>query len=334
MVIDDRPPSPPGYGLADDSAPPSAYNVANHWRLGGNTWSNVFINCSAWGPNIAGTIGFYTGLASNDLDFYSCRFLHCEYGMYIAGGSTEVLNFYGGEIASNSVVGVHIGNTSGSTAGTESINFYGTYFEDQPHNIIQNETNFKGLQCYGCRNSETNLTAHILLQKTTYGIQIIGGAYNCAPTTTAILLNVNSQIVVDEFIEGVYLGTGVSQYANAGAQQVWVRTNRIGGSPGQISYETKGIQAQEDYNTTSSYSGKKLKQYLGNNANPAVHDKGFNVVWDGVIPGSGSSIWNTTAFQKGAICWNSSVTAGGVPGWICVTAGTPGTWKAMASIAA
>jgi hypothetical protein len=318
----------------DDSDVIGSFNVANHWRVADNCWSNVFIHCGAWGPTVAGTIGFYTGLAANDLDFYSCRWLHCEFGVYIAGGSTEVVNFYGGEIASNTVCGVHIGDTSGSTAGTESINFYGVYFEDQPYNVIQNEANFKGLHFYGCRNSETNLNAHLRLQKITYSIQVIGGAYNCAPATTASLIDVNSQTVVDAFVDGVYLGSGVSRYINAGNQQVWVRTNRIGGSPGQISYETKGIEAQEDFNTSGSYSGKKLKRYLGNNANPAIHDKGFNVVWDGVVPGSGSSIWTTTAFQQGAVCWNSSVTAGGVPGWVCVSAGTPGTWKAMASVAA
>jgi hypothetical protein len=32
--------------------------------------------------------------------------------------------------------------------------------------------------------------------------------------------------------------------------------------------------------------------------------------------------------------WNWSVAAGGAPGWVCTTAGTPGTWKAMASVAA
>lgn len=38
-------------------------------------------------------------------------------------------------------------------------------------------------------------------------------------------------------------------------------------------------------------------------------------------------------WQRGAIVWNSAPAAGGVPGWECVTAGTPGTWKAMAALA-
>jgi hypothetical protein len=37
--------------------------------------------------------------------------------------------------------------------------------------------------------------------------------------------------------------------------------------------------------------------------------------------------WNV-----GDICWKTDVAAGGSPGWICTTAGTPGTWKAMAVV--
>jgi hypothetical protein len=38
-------------------------------------------------------------------------------------------------------------------------------------------------------------------------------------------------------------------------------------------------------------------------------------------------------WRVGDIVWNSTPAASGVPGWMCVTAGTPGTWKAMAALA-
>lgn len=38
-------------------------------------------------------------------------------------------------------------------------------------------------------------------------------------------------------------------------------------------------------------------------------------------------------WARGDICFNNNATAGGPAGWICVTAGTPGTWKAMANLA-
>lgn len=49
--------------------------------------------------------------------------------------------------------------------------------------------------------------------------------------------------------------------------------------------------------------------------------------YDNAAPTSGT-------FVQGDIAWNISPSAGGTPGWVCVTGGTPGTWKAMANIAA
>ncbi|MGO1050126.1 right-handed parallel beta-helix repeat-containing protein [Crossiella sp. CA198] len=42
----------------------------------------------------------------------------------------------------------------------------------------------------------------------------------------------------------------------------------------------------------------------------------------------------TAPFQPGDTCWHAKPTAGGTPGWICITAGSPGTWKAMAPLTA
>jgi hypothetical protein len=39
-------------------------------------------------------------------------------------------------------------------------------------------------------------------------------------------------------------------------------------------------------------------------------------------------------WKRGDIRFNSQPSAGGPAGWMCVTAGTPGTWKAMANLAA
>lgn len=39
-------------------------------------------------------------------------------------------------------------------------------------------------------------------------------------------------------------------------------------------------------------------------------------------------------WKRGDRVWNSAPSAAGVPGWVCVAAGTPGTWKAMPVLAA
>lgn len=38
-------------------------------------------------------------------------------------------------------------------------------------------------------------------------------------------------------------------------------------------------------------------------------------------------------WKRGDRVWNTAPAAGGAPGWVCTTAGTPGTWKAMANLA-
>lgn len=61
-------------------------------------------------------------------------------------------------------------------------------------------------------------------------------------------------------------------------------------------------------------------------------------------PGNGAAIfWSaadpTTAqpnrrSARGDVAWNSAASAGGVAGWVCTAAGTPGTWKALGNLAA
>lgn len=49
--------------------------------------------------------------------------------------------------------------------------------------------------------------------------------------------------------------------------------------------------------------------------------------------GYGTAEPATGTWTRGNIVWNTTPSAGGTPGWVCVTSGTPGTWKPMANIA-
>jgi hypothetical protein len=49
---------------------------------------------------------------------------------------------------------------------------------------------------------------------------------------------------------------------------------------------------------------------------------------------SGTAAPTTLTWAVGDTVWNTAPAAGGTPGWVCTGAGTPGTWKAMASVAA
>ena len=49
---------------------------------------------------------------------------------------------------------------------------------------------------------------------------------------------------------------------------------------------------------------------------------------------SGTAAPTSGTWKRGDIVWNTAPSAGATPGWVCTTGGTPGTWKAMASLAA
>lgn len=62
------------------------------------------------------------------------------------------------------------------------------------------------------------------------------------------------------------------------------------------------------------------RQELGNSWNP-------NITYDTAAPTSGT-------WSRGDIVYNTAPSASGTVGWVCTTAGTPGTWKTFGTIAA
>jgi hypothetical protein len=48
---------------------------------------------------------------------------------------------------------------------------------------------------------------------------------------------------------------------------------------------------------------------------------------------TGAAAPTTGSWLRGQIVWNTAPSAGGVPGWVCVTSGSPGTWKALGVLA-
>lgn len=47
---------------------------------------------------------------------------------------------------------------------------------------------------------------------------------------------------------------------------------------------------------------------------------------------SGTAAPTTGTWGVGDICWNTTPTASGKIGWVCITAGTPGIWKGFGTI--
>ena len=68
------------------------------------------------------------------------------------------------------------------------------------------------------------------------------------------------------------------------------------------------------------------------NTNPAgAPGNGAAMFWS---PGDPTTTQPNRRSARGDVAWNSSASGGGVAGWICTAAGTPGTWKELGIIAA
>jgi hypothetical protein len=48
----------------------------------------------------------------------------------------------------------------------------------------------------------------------------------------------------------------------------------------------------------------------------------------------GTAAPTTNTYEQGDIFYNSAPAASGFIGWVCVTGGTPGTWKTFGAISA
>ncbi len=90
--------------------------------------------------------------------------------------------------------------------------------------------------------------------------------------------------------------------------------------------------------TSFATSSTLQLNFVGNTADAGI------VVYDGspcatVVGPALRQMWYNAAptvgaWRVGDIIWNTSAAAGGTVGWVCTTAGTPGTWKTFGAIAA
>jgi len=113
------------------------------------------------------------------------------------------------------------------------------------------------------------------------------------------------------------LGTGVQEV-------IFVGNNFRNGISGFQAWNgTSGIKVGyiSDHNGTITFNT------LAGLYQVELKDNGRSIVSGAAAPGTGT-------WKVGDICWNTAPIANGAPGWVCTTAGTPGTWKSMANLAA
>jgi hypothetical protein len=179
------------------------------------------------------------------------------------------------------------------------------------------------------------------------GNTVSGNTINVASFGVRVTNSVNNLIVGNTVVGATTNGI----YGQAGNNNNTYSSNKVYGSTAsglQLDGGNKNVISGNTSNQNGTYgiyinTGVTNTTVVGNvlydNTTADWTDAGTDTeAFDNIgVPlnkvGYGTAIPTTGTWYRGNIVWNTTPSAGGVPGWMCVTTGTPGTWKAMANLA-
>ncbi len=183
----------------------------------------------------------------------------------------------------------------------------------------------------GFKAGRTNTVGtHLTLVGDQAGFKNLDGTHNCAMGFTSLLNNVSGSYNTAVGDNSLFLTTGGNNSALGGFAGYSVTTGTdntfIGYSAGFT-----GLQKVDAVNTTAigrgAYTTDDNTVQLGSASVVGVGVGQNKIHWLSAAPVTGT-------WARGSVVFNLSITAGGSMGWMCTTAGTPGTWKAMPNVAA
>ncbi len=199
---------------------------------------------------------------------------------------------------------------------------HGLYFAD---NYIENENktrNFELLHAHGLQ--ETTIKNNVFRRSGLYDI----GLVNCD----------NTQIISNVFLEPNVMGSttgAIIQSSDTNPHNLIVTNNEVvRGKLGKL----QALLLTQDANTQVRMSNNRL----GDIGNVLLRSPTVTTILDGGNSSAGQSGTNRIFFgstipvagtyDQGDIMYNTGAAASGQVGWVCITAGTPGTWKAFGTI--
>lgn len=158
-------------------------------------------------------------------------------------------------------------------------------------------------------------------------------------TKTLIVNNSNAAIVKNGLVTfslDVYADTVTNLFftlsLNDGGTQVF--TASAAGVPAWVTYSVTGHFSSATTALNAVLSTNSDGAYWI--ANPRIYacaDASLMVGFAGTPRFANNAEPTAGTWAVGDTVWNSVPVSGGTPGWVCTTAGTPGTWKAMANLA-
>jgi parallel beta-helix repeat protein len=135
----------------------------------------------------------------------------------------------------------------------------------------------------------------------------------------------NNTFILEAAEPTLYASNGKVYRAISGVDSYWqnnlnLTTKGMQFEPADLIYMDFGFSKSVDYTAAAS-----------RDPNPPKYGRGRRELYGTTDPASASM---TDTFMRGDVCWNATPSAAGTVGWVCVTAGAPGTWKAFGTIAA
>jgi len=102
--------------------------------------------------------------------------------------------------------------------------------------------------------------------------------------------------------------------------EMWARKNQL--PPEGEGWRTWLMMAGRGFGKTRAGAEKRHVNF----------PNGFGFASLKYFPGAAAPASGT--YRQGDVIWNTAPSAGGNMGWVCVAAGSPGTWKSFGAIAA
>jgi hypothetical protein len=306
------------------------YNAGGAGSVADSAFRNLQINgCKIGVDNYA-----------QDNNFYDCVVAGCSTGGLVVRSFSQS-NWHGGIFSGNAV-----DILLETSAQAQSQSFYGVWFETSTGGIVS----CVGGSCFatflfaGCPALSTASTSQLMDFTAINGpVTIVGGLnYPVGGSSSTIKTNATGSYVAQNYGEGsgisfTFTGSGkvyhlrgsiwkIDNLTVRGVNDGIIIADRAAAQNALHKCSTAGV---DDYYWGVRYDLGGDWALCKGDGTILLRRSGTNAIAD--IEGSAAPVSGT--WTRGSRVWNTAPVAGGTPGWVCVAAGTPGTWKAMANLA-
>lgn len=286
----------------------------------------------------------------------SATFTNCSRGLQVGPSSTGAcettvkvgnINSYGGTIPQLEFVGTASNDTLRDVS-IDSANLVGAF--TNPEALTnQGVIHTRNIDTLGINNAKVSSAPTIGLSvvdvknSTMRGITVAtasGG--NGAYISGGDDVNLNGFNISGTSAAGINITTNPKKVSVSNGRVVSATDYGVFGNTTTTELLVQGVEVDTVAGLNRAFYGAGGNvSFIGNKSNAATHllvgagtrKRERDNTWNAAVA-VGSAAPTSGTYSVGDIVWNTAPAASGTVGWVCTTAGTPGTWKTFGSIAA